>query len=116
MSILKALYSGSILPDKMSTSSYNKSEYQQISQKLADLTEKLEKKLGEDDRKLFLTILDLMVSSERSEVFSTFEYGFRLGAAIMVEVLVNKEDLIDPQGLLRRSTLAMAEETEGTNF
>jgi hypothetical protein len=96
-SILKALYGGSILPVEMNAP--EGPEYRQINQKLDELKEGWQKKLGEEDGKLLDTILDLCHVADSLEVTASFEYGFRLGAALMVEVLAGREELIRPKDL-----------------
>jgi hypothetical protein len=55
------------------------------------------KKLGEEDSKLLDTIFDLCHAAESMEITASFEYGFRLGAALMVEVLADREELVRPK-------------------
>jgi hypothetical protein len=76
-------------------------EYRQINQKIDELKEGWQKKLGEEDGKLLDTILDLCHVADSMEVRSSFEYGFRLGAALMVEVLAGREELVRPKDYLK---------------
>jgi hypothetical protein len=47
------------------------------------------------------TILDLCHVADSMEVRSSFEYGFRLSAALMVEVLAGREELARPKDYLK---------------
>jgi hypothetical protein len=76
-------------------------EYRQINQKIDELKEGWQKKLGEEDGKLLDTILDLCHVADSMEVTSSFEYGFRLSAALMVEVLAGREELVRPKDYLK---------------
>jgi hypothetical protein len=76
-------------------------EYRQINQKIDELKEGWQKKLGEEDGKLLDTILDLCHVADSMEVRSSFEYGFRLSAALMVEVLAGREELVRPKDYLK---------------
>jgi hypothetical protein len=98
-SILEALYGGWLLPVEMNTP--KDPEYRQINQKIDELKEGWQKKLGEEDGKLLDTILDLCHVADSMEVRSSFEYSFRLGAALMVEVLAGREELVRPKDYLK---------------
>jgi hypothetical protein len=98
MSILEALYGGWIFPAEMSTP--QNPEYRQINRKIDELKEEWQKKLGEEDGQLLETILDLCCEADSLVGCSSFECGFQLGAALMVEILAGREELIPKE--LRR--------------
>jgi hypothetical protein len=77
-------------------------EYWQTNRKMDELKEGLQKKLEKEDSKLLDTIFDLYHATESMEITASFEYGFRLGAALMVEVLADREELIRPKDYLMK--------------
>jgi hypothetical protein len=89
--ILEALYGGRILP--FETIIPESPEYKQLNQKIIERTEQWQKKLSETDYDLFEEFLELCHDSWAMETTAAFVYGFRLGAALLVEVLTDREEL-----------------------
>jgi hypothetical protein len=93
--ILEALYGGRILP--FETIIPENPEYKQLGQEIIDITKKWQEKLSETDYKLFEDFLELCNDSWAMETAASFVYGFRLGAALLVEVLADREELLLPK-------------------
>ncbi|MGD8401501.1 MAG: hypothetical protein PVH64_11325 [Bacillota bacterium] len=91
-SFLEALYGGWISPAEMSAP--KNPEYRQINRKIDELRKEWQQKLTEENCEQLETILDLCREADSIEVTASFEYGFRWGAAIMVEVIIGREELL----------------------
>ena len=90
--ILEELYDGNIYPDELIIS--KDPEYRPLNKKISDLLEMWGKKLSEDDYKQFEAFMDLRSELSSMEASASFVYGFKLGAAIIIEVLTGKEELV----------------------
>jgi hypothetical protein len=69
-------------------------EYVQVIHKRHNLEETFQKKLSGDDLKLLEKLSDLDDELGAIEAEVSFMYGFKLGAAIMQEMLDDQEELI----------------------
>jgi hypothetical protein len=90
--ILEALYDGRIFPVEMI--SPVDPEYRQLDQKIFGLRAMWQKKLTGDDYKELENLLDLCQELSAMEVAASFNYGFRLGAMLQMEILSGREDLV----------------------
>lgn len=90
--ILEELYRGQIFPDELIVA--KNPEYRPLNRNIAGIRETLQQKLPEDDHPLLESFLDLHYQSSAMEASASFEYGFKLGAMIMLEVLAGKGDLV----------------------
>ena len=90
-SILEKLYDGEIYPDELIVP--KDPEYHETNQKISDTLDTWKKKLSEDDFKQLEKLLDLRSCVDSMDATSSFVYGFKLGAAMMIEVLTGKEEL-----------------------
>jgi hypothetical protein len=91
-SFLEALYGGWISPTEMSAP--KNPEYRQINRKIDELKKEWQQKLTEENCEQLETILELCREADSFAVTASFEYGFRWGAAIMVEVIIGREELL----------------------
>jgi hypothetical protein len=89
--ILEKLYDGHIFPDELIVP--EDPEYHSLNKKIAAVMETWHEKLSETDYQLLELLLQLHCESNAMEASASFVYGFKLGAAIMLEVLAGKEDL-----------------------
>ena len=89
--ILEQLFDGNIYPDELIIS--RDPEYRPLNKKISATMETWKKKLSEDDFKQLEDLLDLRSQSSSMHATASFMYGFKLGAAIMIEVLTGKEEL-----------------------
>lgn len=94
--ILEELYDGRIFPAERILS--KDPEYHRVNREISDLREFLSKKLSEEDLKFLETFQDLNDQSAVLEAAASFEYGFKLGAWIMLEVLDGKGELVRDGG------------------
>jgi hypothetical protein len=90
-SILEELYGGDIYPAELIVP--KDPEYHEINKKISSELEAWSEKLSKDGFKQLETFIDLISSSNSIITSSTFLYGFKLGAVIMIEVLTGKEEL-----------------------
>ncbi|SFE12117.1 hypothetical protein SAMN04487969_101166 [Paenibacillus algorifonticola] len=90
-SLLEELCHGNMRPDVIRIA--NDPEYLQMSQNISEVMEAWKKKHTEDEFTELEALLDLYAQAHSMELTSTFTYGFRLGAGIMIEVLTGKEEL-----------------------
>ena len=90
--ILEELYDGHIFPAELIVT--KNPEYRPLNRKISDIKETWKKKLSEDDYKLLEAFLELRCESNAMEASASFEYGFKLGAMIMLEVLAGKGELV----------------------
>lgn len=91
-SILDELFSGRIYPDELIIS--KDPEYHPLNKKISEAMEMWKKKLSEDDFEQLEALLDLRCKSSSMDAAASFVYGFKLGAAIIIEVLIGKEELV----------------------
>ena len=88
-SILKKLYYGYLNREQFF---YDKNpEYRNLSNKAIKAMELLEKKVPEEDYKAIIKLMELHTESAALETADAFEYGFKYGALIMIEVLKNEK-------------------------
>jgi hypothetical protein len=92
-SILEALYAGRIAP--FETIFPKNPEYLQLGRKITTNTAEWRKKLSEDDYQSLDALLELCGEIRTLESGATFDYGFRLGAMLMLEVLTGRDELVD---------------------
>ncbi|WP_042195802.1 DUF6809 family protein [Paenibacillus camerounensis] len=90
-SLIRQLYNGNLHPDKEVKP--NDPQYVQLSQKTVETVATWRVKLSEEEFKQLEALLDLYAQTHEMELASVFKYGFRLGAGIMVEVLIGEEEL-----------------------
>ncbi len=69
--------------------------YRPLNQKISGLKQKLQAKLPAEDYQTLAELLNLSCDSSVMEAYASFEYGFKLGALIMLEVLGNKGELVE---------------------
>ena len=68
--------------------------YHPLNQKISDIKETLEEKLPAEDYQTLEDLFDLDCDSSVMEAYASFEYGFKLGALMMMEVLGGKGELV----------------------
>lgn len=90
--ILEELFDGYIFPAELIVP--QNPEYWALNQKTAGLKETWQKKLSEDEYQALQTLLELHCQSMALEISASFEYGFKLGAMIMMEVLGGRGKLV----------------------
>ncbi|MEK4059054.1 MULTISPECIES: DUF6809 family protein [Paenibacillus] len=92
MSLLEDLYYGKICPSERSHS--NDPKYALYSKQISELLQILKEKLTPDDFTMVEGVMDLndMLISVSSA--AAYILGFRMGAAMIIEVLGHKEELI----------------------
>lgn len=90
MGILKDLYYGNVNPlwdiipqDK---------EYYPLIKKIGEESEYFKSKLSEADQERFENYLNLVYQSERMQNYSNFEQGYILGAKLIFESNISKEN------------------------
>lgn len=87
---IEDLYYGNVIPFEKSFS--KNSEYGQINKKAADVREKLEKTLNEEELKLLNEYCDLNGRGSTYLEFDSFLQGFRLGTRLLCEALIGKDN------------------------
>ena len=90
-SILEELFYGQIFPFERIVP--RDPEYRPLNRKKSDIKQTLQARLPAEDYKALEGLLDLDCDSSVMEAYASFEYGFKLGALIMLEVLDNKGEL-----------------------
>ncbi|MDT3427364.1 hypothetical protein J2Z22_002927 [Paenibacillus forsythiae] len=88
-SLLEELYHGNLCPDAKAISS--DPDYRQISRKTSEAMEAWKNRHSEQELEELEALLDLYAQTHGMELASSFTYGFRLGAGIMVEILTGKD-------------------------
>ncbi len=83
--ILEELFYGHIYPFERIVP--QDPRYRPLGQKISALQETLEKKLPAEDYQALEDLLDLSCDSSVMEAYASFEYGFKLGALVMIAVL-----------------------------
>jgi hypothetical protein len=63
-------------------------QYRPLNQKISGIKKTLQAKLPAEDYQTLEELLDLGCDSGVMETCASFEYGFKLGALIMLEVLI----------------------------
>lgn len=87
-SILKKLYYSNITQDEINYT--NTPEYQNYSHKIIEVMELLKKKVGDEDYKTIVKLIELHTESGAFESADVFACGVKYGALIMLEVLQEK--------------------------
>ncbi|MEK5026781.1 MULTISPECIES: DUF6809 family protein [Paenibacillus] len=90
-SLLDQLFHGNLCPDEKVVP--NDPHYRQASRKTSETVEAWRKRHSEEEFDELEKLLDLYGQTHGMELASSFAYGFRLGAGIMVEVLTGKDEL-----------------------
>lgn len=90
-SLIRQLYNGDLHPDKEVKP--NDPQYYQLNQKIIETVATWRVKLTEEEFNELEVLLNLYAQTHEMELASVFKYGFRLGAGIMVEVLIGEENL-----------------------
>jgi hypothetical protein len=91
-SILEALFegelssAGKIIPET--------TEYHQVNGEIVNLTETWKQKLSEADYQSFEEFLELINKSNMMEAAASFIYGFKLCAALLLEVVADRGELV----------------------
>jgi hypothetical protein len=83
--ILAQLYNGQLNPNENTVP--EDPQYREIGKKISLALEEWNRKHSEEERKKLEAILDLVDQTHEKELFSTFSYGFRLGAGLMIDIL-----------------------------
>lgn len=91
-SILEELYAGNIFPDEIIVP--RNPEYRLLCQQISVAMENWQQKLGEEEFSELEALLDLHAEANAMHNEAAFTHGFKLGAAILAEVLVGKEKLV----------------------
>jgi hypothetical protein len=63
-------------------------QYRPLNQKISGIKQALQAKLPAEDYQTLEELLDLSCDSGVMETYASFEYGFKLGALMMLEVLI----------------------------
>jgi len=90
-SLLKRLYDGEIYPAEQTNP--KQPEYKELLRKLSGEKEYFREKLPESDRERFDEIGNMYLEIASLCGYEDFAYGFRLGAGLMAEALVNGDGL-----------------------
>ncbi|QQZ61850.1 hypothetical protein JI735_03730 [Paenibacillus sonchi] len=91
-SILEELYYGNISPDETVIST--DPEYRLLNRKITEAVEKWKTKLTEQDFEELEDLLYLCAQSDSLQTRAAFQHGFKLGSAILIEVMTGKEELV----------------------
>jgi hypothetical protein len=83
--ILEELYLGHLYPLEQIVP--QNPEFHSVNQKKSGLMKILETKLSAEDYKALEELLDLDCKASVMEAYASFEYGFKLGALMMLEVM-----------------------------
>ncbi len=68
--------------------------YRPLNRKESDIKQKLQAKLPAEDYQTLEELLNLSCDSSVMEAYASFEYGFKLGALLMLEMLGGKGKLV----------------------
>ncbi|MFB5269955.1 DUF6809 family protein [Paenibacillus enshidis] len=88
--ILEALYRGQLHPDETIVPSHP--EYRLLSRQVVAQTEQWRDRLGEEAFRELEAYFDLCDSVNNMQVEAAFQHGFRLGANLMIEVSIKREE------------------------
>ena len=91
-SILEELFYGHIFPFERIVP--QDPGYRPLNRKKSDIKQKLQAKLPAEDYQTLEELLNLSCDSSEMEAYASFEYGFKLGAQVMLEVLGGKGKLV----------------------
>lgn len=93
VSVLEELYRGNILPADRDFSSTEKAEaFKTLLRAQTQLTEQLEATLNEQQTMQFHTYCNMQGELDCREQEELFLYAFRLGARLMTEILLPREN------------------------
>lgn len=88
-SILKSLYYSNFNQDEII---YTKNpDYRKLSNQVVEAMELLKEKVTDEDFKIITNLMELNNELGSMEVTNAFEYGFKYGTLIMIEVLTDNE-------------------------
>lgn len=87
-SILKKIYYSNIRQDEINYT--NSPEYQNFSNKIIEVMELLKKKVGDEDYKTIVKLIELHTESGAFESADAFACGVKYGALIILEILKEK--------------------------
>ena len=90
-SILEQLFNSNIYPDELIIP--KNLEYHPLNQKISSIIHIWRSKLSPDDFAELEVLLDLRSKADSMYAEASFVYGFKLGAAILIEVLTGKGEL-----------------------
>ncbi|MFB5676940.1 DUF6809 family protein [Paenibacillus terreus] len=88
-SILEALYQGRLQPDEAIMPVHP--EYRALNRNIASLMEQWKKRLGEEAFRELEDLFDLSAQSSGMHAEAAFYHGFNLGATLLVEVMMARE-------------------------
>lgn len=88
MSILKNWYDGNLYPCEEIVS--QDPQYRPVSRKVGEEREYFRKKLSDEDRQRFEEWDGLILQSSSMNAYAHFDYGFHLGAILMLEIMQEK--------------------------
>ncbi|WP_068779285.1 DUF6809 family protein [Paenibacillus sp. GM2] len=83
-SLLESLYYGHLNPEEQVVP--KDPEYRQNRRELSEAMEALKKKLSAEDFTELEALMNLQYKIQGMEMTAAFRYGFRLGAAMLIEV------------------------------
>lgn len=83
-SLLKSLYYGHLIPEEHLVPKDPK--YRRKCRELSDKKESWKKKLSDDEFGELESLLDLQQQVQDMQTTAAFTYGFRLGAAMIIEI------------------------------
>ncbi len=86
-SILKNLYYGKFNLDEIIYS--NDPEYRKLCDQAIEVMELIKKNVPEEDYKIITELMEIHNEISAFEVADAFEYGFKYGSLIMMEVLTD---------------------------
>ena len=89
--ILEELYNSHLFPAERIVP--QNPEYRPINRKISGIKETLQEKLPAEDYQALEELLDLYCDSSVLEACASFEYGFKLGALMMLEVMGGRGEL-----------------------
>lgn len=91
-SILEELYYGNISPDETVIST--DPEYRPLNRKISEAVENWKNRLSEQDFEDLEELLYLCTQADSMQTRAAFLHGFKLGSAILIEVMTGKEELV----------------------
>lgn len=91
-SIIKALFRGEIMPEEWIVP--DEPAYWPAERAISDEKEYFEERLTQEDKARFKKLDDLYCQSMTLYGAQSFQYGFKLGAMLMVDVFTGKEEVV----------------------
>ncbi|MDP4099399.1 hypothetical protein OIN60_22025 [Paenibacillus sp. P96] len=95
-SILESLYYGDLVPQEQRVS--QSPEYRGLNEQITESLNHWKKKLAEEDFNELEALTDLYHQVQGIDMASSFTNGFKLGAALMIEVLSGMNPPVPQQG------------------